>query len=115
MRCVRHGDGPGPLGKHLIACGAQLVHLDIKSANVLLQDATFAVAKLADLGVSKYLVQGSLLNLTRVAGARLLRQSPPVECLPGCTCGVRGRRPDVTLGSGGRACASGICSRCGER
>jgi len=38
--------------------GAQLVHLDIKSANVLLQDATFAVAKLADLGVSRYLVQG---------------------------------------------------------
>ena len=53
--------------------GAQLVHLDIKSANVLLQDATFAVAKLADLGVSKYLVQGSLLNLTRIAGA-LARQ-----------------------------------------
>ncbi len=38
--------------------GAQLVHLDIKSANVLLHDATFAVAKLADLGVSRYLVQG---------------------------------------------------------
>jgi serine/threonine protein kinase len=74
------------------------VHLDIKSANVLLQDATFAVAKLADLGVSKYLVQGSLLNLTRVAGARMLCQSPPVECLPGCTCIVNGRRPDVTRG-----------------
>ncbi len=72
------------------APGVQLVHLDIKSANVLLQDATFAVAKLADLGVSKYLVQGSLLNLTRIAGAQMLCQSPPVECLPGCTCIVNG-------------------------
>ncbi len=41
-----------------------MVHMDIKSANVLLQDNTCQVAKIADLGVSRYLVEGSLVNFT---------------------------------------------------
>lgn len=46
-------------------CGKrQVVHMDIKSANVLLQDKTCRVAKIADLGVSRYLVEGSLLDYT---------------------------------------------------
>ena len=44
--------------------GAQIVHMDIKSVNVLLQDKTCRVAKIADLGISKYLVKGSLLDYT---------------------------------------------------
>ncbi len=44
--------------------GRQLVHLDLKSPNVLLQDKNWLVAKIADLGVSKYLVEGSLLDFT---------------------------------------------------
>ncbi len=43
--------------------GAQIVHMDIKSVNVLLQDRSNRVAKIADLGVSKYL-KGSLLDYT---------------------------------------------------
>ena len=49
-------------------CGScahrQLVHMDIKSANVLLQDKTCRVAKIADMGVARYLVEGSLLDYT---------------------------------------------------
>ena len=41
-----------------------MVHMDIKSANVLLQDNTCQVGKIADLGVSRYLVEGSLINFT---------------------------------------------------
>ena len=41
-----------------------MVHMDIKSANVLLQDETCQVAKIADLGVNRYLVEGSLLKYT---------------------------------------------------
>ena len=41
-----------------------MVHMDIKSANVLLQDNTCRVAKIADLGVSRYLVEGSLFDIT---------------------------------------------------
>ena len=40
------------------------MHLDLKSPNVLLQDKHWLVAKIADLGVSKYLVEGSLLDFT---------------------------------------------------
>ena len=46
------------------AGGRQLVHMDLKSPNVLLQDKNCLVAKLADLGISKYLLEGSLLDLT---------------------------------------------------
>ena len=42
----------------------QLVHLDLKSANVLLQDKNFSVAKIADLGLSKYLGDCSVLDHT---------------------------------------------------
>ncbi len=45
-------------------CERQLVHLDLKSQNVLLHDKNFLVAKIADLGLSKYLVEGSLLEFT---------------------------------------------------
>ncbi len=41
-----------------------MVHMNIKSANVLLQDNTCQVAKIADLGVSRYLVEGSLIDFT---------------------------------------------------
>lgn len=41
-----------------------MVHMDIKSANVLLQNSMCQVAKIADLGVSRYLVEGSLINFT---------------------------------------------------
>lgn len=44
--------------------GAQIVHMDIKSVNVLLQDRSNRVAKIADLGISKYLIKGSLLDYT---------------------------------------------------
>lgn len=42
----------------------QLVHLDLKSANVLLQDKNFSVAKIADLGLSKYMGDCSVLDHT---------------------------------------------------
>ena len=42
----------------------KLVHLDLKSANVLLQDKNFSVAKIADLGLSKYLGECSMLAHT---------------------------------------------------
>ena len=42
----------------------KLVHLDLKSANVLLQDKNFSVAKIADLGLSKYLGECSVLDHT---------------------------------------------------
>ena len=42
----------------------KLVHLDLKSANVLLQDKSFSVAKIADLGLSKYLGECSMLDHT---------------------------------------------------
>ena len=38
--------------------------MDIKSANILLDDISCRVAKLADLGVSRYLVEGSLDTIT---------------------------------------------------
>ncbi len=40
------------------------MHMDIKAGNVLLQDKTCRVAKVADLGISKYLIKGSLLEYT---------------------------------------------------
>ena len=42
----------------------QVVHMDIKPANILLDDINCRVAKLADLGVSRYLVEGSLDTIT---------------------------------------------------
>ena len=47
----------------MLMLARQMVHMDIKSANVLLQDATGQVAKIADLGVSRYL-EGSLVDHT---------------------------------------------------
>ena len=43
--------------------GVQLVHFDIKSANVLLQDRNFRVAKIADLGLSKYMLERSVVTI----------------------------------------------------
>ena len=40
----------------------QLVHMDLKPANILLQDKNCLVAKIADLGLSSYLAEGSLLT-----------------------------------------------------
>ena len=42
----------------------KLVHLDLKSANVLLLDKSFNLAKIADLGLSKYLGECSMLDHT---------------------------------------------------
>lgn len=50
----------------------QLVHLDLKSANVLLQDKNFSVAKIADLGLSKYLGECSVLDHTMRARSHSL-------------------------------------------
>ena len=47
-----------------LCMGWQLVHIDIKSPNVLLQDKVWLVAKIADLRISKYLVEDSLLDFT---------------------------------------------------
>lgn len=47
-----------------------MLHLDLKSANVLL-DKHFQVAKIADLGISRYMATGSLLTWDgRPCGAR---------------------------------------------
>ena len=40
----------------------QIVHMDLKSPNVLLQDRNCLVAKIADLGLSRQLAEGSLLT-----------------------------------------------------
>ena len=42
----------------------QIVHMDLKSPNVLLQDKNCAVAKIADLGLSRQIADGSLLTNT---------------------------------------------------
>ena len=47
--------------------------MDIKPANILLQDRTCKVAKIADLGVSRYMVEGSLSTITFRGAATLLR------------------------------------------
>ena len=61
------------------------MHLDIKSANVLLQDATFAVAKLADLGISKSLDKGDQYSKSWRLGAQSLCQLHSLHCLLGCS------------------------------
>ena len=60
--------------------GRQLIHLDLKSANVLLHDDDAQLAKIADMGVSKYLAEGSRVELSQLHGAALPRE--PV-CLLG--------------------------------
>ena len=40
----------------------QIVHMDLKSPNVLLQDRNCLVAKIADLGLSRQIAEGSLLT-----------------------------------------------------
>ncbi len=49
------------------------MHMDIKPANILLQDRTCRVAKIADLGVSRYLAEGSLSTITSRGAPRLLQ------------------------------------------
>ena len=51
-------------GGHDHVPGDQVVHMDIKSANILVDDIDCRVAKLADLGVSRYLIEGSLDTIT---------------------------------------------------
>ena len=48
----------------------QIVHFDLKSENVLLQDRNHRVAKVADLGMSKYVVEGCSLATASPGGAR---------------------------------------------
>ncbi len=45
--------------------------MDIKPANILLEDSSCRVAKIADLGVSRYLVEGSLDTITSCGGSLL--------------------------------------------
>ena len=40
----------------------QIVHMDLKSPNVLLPDRNCLVAKIADLGLSRQIAEGSLLT-----------------------------------------------------
>ena len=78
----------------------QVVHMDIKPANILLQDRTCRVAKIADLGVSRYLVEGSLSTITSRGAPRLLQL-----CCYQCPflrrrCGLTGRpcgRPSCSV------------------
>ena len=42
----------------------QIVHMDLKSPNVLLQDKNYLVAKIADLGLSRHIKEGSMLPNT---------------------------------------------------
>ena len=42
----------------------QIVHMDLKSPNVLLQDKNYLVAKIADLGLSRQIAEGSMLTNT---------------------------------------------------
>ena len=51
-------------GRHDHEPADQVVHMDIKPANILVDDIDCRVAKLADLGVSRYLVEGSLDTIT---------------------------------------------------
>ena len=48
--------------------GQQMVHLDLKCANVLLPDRHWSVAKIADLGVSKLLAEGGHLLQNGLVG-----------------------------------------------
>lgn len=52
----------------------------MKSSNVLLETADAGLAKVADLGVSKFLAEGSRLELSQLPGAAAC--AAPV-CLPG--------------------------------
>ena len=54
--------------------------MDIKPANILLQDRTCRVAKIADLGVSRYLVEGSLSTITSRGAPTLLRLCKIIIC-----------------------------------
>ena len=76
----------------------QVVHMDIKPANILLEDSSCRVAKLADLGISRYLVEGSLDTVTS-CGVSLLRVGV-------CT------RMDEAAGRTGRQDASVAHRRC---
>ena len=70
--CQGHVAEHGPSGGHDHEPDDQVVHMDIKPANILLEDSSCRVAKLADLGISRYLVEGSLGAITS-CGMSLLR------------------------------------------
>ena len=59
--------------------GAQVVHLDLKSSNVLLDSTDARLAKVADLGVSKFLAEGSRLELSQLPGAAPAACAAPVS------------------------------------
>ena len=40
----------------------QIVHMDLKSPNVLLRDRSYLIAKIADLGLSRQIAEGSLMT-----------------------------------------------------
>lgn len=48
---------------HKVCAALQLVHCDLKSPNILLKDSSFREAKIADLGLSKYMLENSLLTI----------------------------------------------------
>ena len=49
------------------------MHFDLKSENVLLQDKNYLVAKVADLGMSRYVVEGRSLATVYGQGAPVSR------------------------------------------
>ena len=57
--------------------------MDLKSANVLLQDKNYLIAKIADLGLSRQIAEGSLLTNSG-HGVQLHIQS--IAPLPSASC-----------------------------
>ena len=55
----------------------QIVHMDLKSPNVLLQDKNCLVARIADLGLSRQIAEGSLLTNSGHGVHLLMREFCP--------------------------------------
>ena len=59
----------------------QVVHMDIKPAKILLEDSICRMARSADLGVSRYLVEASLDTITSCVMSSALRWPCAHACL----------------------------------
>lgn len=57
--------------------------MDIKPANILLEDSSCRVAKIADLGISRCLVEGSLSTITSRGVLAMHRNSRNQNCMQG--------------------------------
>ena len=95
----------------------KLVHLDLKSANVLLLDKSFNLAKIADLGLSKYLGECSVLDHTmrarlhslhcRYQGVGYTKQCHGLSLLGKCSVMVQAMRARQIVS------LTKICAHCG--